>query len=772
MIEFRMFGALQLTDAAGREVKSLITRPRRLALLAYLTVGQELRRRDSLLAMFWPELDQEHARAALRQALHVLRTALGADVVVTRGDDDIGIDPSLVWTDVVAFDRAVAEEQCAAALELYRGALLDGFFISGAADFERWLDEDRSRRQRDATQCARRLVEQAQVDGDLTAAIAWARHAVQLAPHDEDAVRQLMRLLDQFGDRAGAITVFEEFAKRVAADLDTEPAAETKALLAAIRARETAAPVELQSAGVQLATARHPRARRTTWLVATAVALGGLLLAALWPRPSTTAGRIRSLAVLPLANLSGDSLQASFADGMTEALITDLGRIAALRVTSRTAVMQFKGTAQPPAGVAHMLGVSAIIEGGVQRSGDRVRVDLRLIDAGSGYQLWARRIEASVGERFAIEDSVARSVAAALGVSLTPAQQRALRIPPTGSLEAYDLFLRGKIRLRHETRKDDSLAITLLERAVALDPDFAVAQATLAYAYSFRVAEFVPDDSASLENGLVAVEKALRLDPDLAEAHLARAHLLWGGTHQFAHAQAIQEDRRALELNANLDDAHHHLGYIYLHLGLLDEAIGEFRKTLAIDPSDWIAQQRIGVALIQQGRYEEALRVLREVPDSVSPRLWNYHVAWTLLYLERNDEASALIETYLRGHPGDPGGLVTSIRAILRAKTGDATGAEEDIRAGQEKGKRYVHFHHAAYNIAAAYALLHRPQAALVWLRRAADTGLPDYPLFAKDPNLDNIRGDPAFVAFMRDLKAQWERYRSLSTNAAGEVRR
>src|SRR2546422_946030 len=148
MIEFRMFGTLQLTDAAGHEVKSLITRPRRLALLAYLAAssGRELHRRDTLLALFWPELDQEHARAALRQALHVLRTALGADVVVTRGDDDIGLDSALLWTDVAAFDRAAAEQHCTAALELYRGPLLDGFFISGAVEFERWLDDERSRR--------------------------------------------------------------------------------------------------------------------------------------------------------------------------------------------------------------------------------------------------------------------------------------------------------------------------------------------------------------------------------------------------------------------------------------------------------------------------------------------------------------------------------------------------------------------------------------------------------------------------------------------------
>src|SRR5438876_12071323 len=130
MVEFRLLGTLSLTTPDGREAGSLLSQPRRLALLAYLAAATPRgpHRRDTLLALFWPELDQEHARAALRQSLHVLRSALGADVVVTRGDDDIGLDSALLWTDVAAFDRAAAEQQCAAALELYRGPLLDGFF--------------------------------------------------------------------------------------------------------------------------------------------------------------------------------------------------------------------------------------------------------------------------------------------------------------------------------------------------------------------------------------------------------------------------------------------------------------------------------------------------------------------------------------------------------------------------------------------------------------------------------------------------------------------
>src|SRR2546425_679318 len=277
---------------------------------------------------------------------------------------------------------------------------------------------------------------------------------------------RLITLLDRLGERAGAVEAYEEFTKRLAADLETEPAAETKALMTAVRGRNLAAPVELPSraaAGVGdvagAAPALSPRglwpaalgagllglplaghasglpsraaagvgdvagaapalSRRVLWPAALGAGLVGLLLAVnaggwrgrVWPRPLPR----RALAVLPLENLSGDSLQGWFADGMTEALITDLGRITALRVSSRGAVMQFRRTVRPLRDVVRDLHVDAVIEGGVQRSGDTVRVDLRLIDAASGYQLWAGRLEESVRDRFAIEDSAARSVAAAL----------------------------------------------------------------------------------------------------------------------------------------------------------------------------------------------------------------------------------------------------------------------------------------------------------------------------------------------------------------------
>jgi len=773
MIEFRLLGTLHLTDAEGREVKSLLTRSRRVALLAYLAAARPrgFHRRDTLLALFWPELDQEHARAALRQALHVVRGSLGADFVLTRGHEEIGLDFDHLQCDVVAFDHAVSSGRFGEALDRYQGPLLEGFFIPDAGEFERWLEGERARLQQAASRSAQALVAQSEAAGDLHAALVWARRAAQLAPHEEGPLRHLVTLLDRLGDRAGAVAAYDEFAKQLGKDFEAEPAAETKALLAAVRARETAAPVELASpaprGAVRVATAAAPpHGRRVVWPVVIVTALVGLVFSGgggsperLWP--SSNAGRIQSLAVVPLANFSRDTAQSWYSDGLTEALTTDLGRIRALRVASRGVVAEYRGTTPLLRDVVRALRVDAVVEGGMQVSENRVRVDVQLIDATSGYQLWADRFEEPLENRFVLEDRVARGIVAALGVSLTAAEQQRLRTPPTSNLDAYDFYLRGKIRVRHETRADDSVAIGLLERAVALDPSFAAAHAQLARAYGLRVSQFAREDPAALEKAYVEVEKALQLDPDLAEAHWARAFVLWDVAGSFQHQRAIQEDRRALALNPNLGEAHHHLGVIYLHIGLLDEAVAELRTALTLNPFDVNAQRRIGIAKIYRGQYEDGLTLIRQAGPGANPALWSYQVAWALLYLGRDTEASAFMDEYLRAHPADPGGVVRSTRAILRARAGDARGAAEDIRQAEASGKGFVHFHHTAYNIASVYAILRQPAPALQWLRRTAEEGWPCYPYFASDPNLANIRDDPGFIAFMRELKGQWERYRA-----------
>ncbi len=511
------------------------------------------------------------------------------------------------------------------------------------------------------------------------------------------------------------------------------------------------------------ALVKRRRRRRQTVAVAVVSLLAALTLLAagpwrqrLTPRPPGLG--IRSLAVLPLEDLSGDTAQPSFADTVSEALATDLGRTQGLRVTSRRSAEGFRGTKKPLTDVGRELGVDGLLRGSVQRTADQIRIDLRLVRAPRGEQVWSRRFEGAARDGLGLEDEAARAVRAALGL-VPPGDERSLA-RATRSAEALELWARGRIHLLRENLDDDAEAIRLLERAVAADPTFAPAQADLSHAYGLRVNQFAPDDAAALERAEAAAHAALRLDPDLAEAHYATAYLLWGVAHRFWHERAARELERALELNPNLADAHHLLGTIYGHVGLLDRSLVEFEKTLRIDPTDSNARRRMAIYRAHRGEYEEALRIFREVPEQSGANLWGSGMVWTLQHLGRTKEAFALTEERLRAHPEDRGGILKSGRALLYAQRGDARRATADIRGAIEKGQGFVHFHHTAYNIAAAYALLGKPDDAVRWLRWAAENGFPCYPLFATDPNLDKIRHDPAYVAFMNDLRAQWERYR------------
>jgi DNA-binding SARP family transcriptional activator len=262
VIHFRTLGAVDLRDEHGDELRLALAQPKRLALLAYLAIATPagFHRRDTMLSLFWPEMDQERARRALRQAVHFLRSTLGADVVQTRGGEDIGLASDALWCDARAFDDALARGALAEALELYRGDLLEGFFISDASsDFEEWLEKERVRLRQRATIAAWTLSDESAAAGRGAQAAEWARWAAARAPDDERAQRRLMTLLDRQGDRTGALRVYEQLAQRAQTEFEAEPSAESRALVASIRARDTvsSAPVTEEPAAVA-ATAVAP----------------------------------------------------------------------------------------------------------------------------------------------------------------------------------------------------------------------------------------------------------------------------------------------------------------------------------------------------------------------------------------------------------------------------------------------------------------------------------------------------------------------------------
>jgi DNA-binding SARP family transcriptional activator len=241
MLQLRTLGGSDLTDPDGRgELHAVLVQPKRFGLLVYLAVASShrFRRRDTLVSLFWPELDAEHARGALRQALRFLRGELGPTVLLSRGEEEIGVNREALCCDATEFDLACQAGDWKRAMDLYQGDLLAGVYLPGtSADFEQWLESERERLRRLAAAAAWSLVGDAEQTGDLIAAAPWARRAVELSPEDEAGVRRLMRILDRRGDRAGALSAHETFRARLAAEYGAVPAPETEVLLESIRTR-------------------------------------------------------------------------------------------------------------------------------------------------------------------------------------------------------------------------------------------------------------------------------------------------------------------------------------------------------------------------------------------------------------------------------------------------------------------------------------------------------------------------------------------------------
>lgn len=238
MIELRTLGAVDLRGHEGRPVGVILAQPKRLALLAYLASARPrgFHRRDTLLGLFWPELRTKNARAGLRKAVHILRRSLGADVVLGRGDDELGVADGVLSCDLVAFEHALAERRFSDALELYRGDFMSGFYVSGAPEFERWVEGERSRCRDQAAGAAWTLAEHSAAEEQDALAVQWARRAMQFTPTDEAAVRRLIVLLYGLGDRAAALHAYSEFSAQLEQEYGVRPSAETRKLVEIVKA--------------------------------------------------------------------------------------------------------------------------------------------------------------------------------------------------------------------------------------------------------------------------------------------------------------------------------------------------------------------------------------------------------------------------------------------------------------------------------------------------------------------------------------------------------
>jgi len=459
---------------------------------------------------------------------------------------------------------------------------------------------------------------------------------------------------------------------------------------------------------------------------------------------------VTPLAALPLANLSGKAEDEYFADGMTDSLITDLARAPSLAVIARGAAFRYKDRTIDPQEAGHELGARYVLHGSVQRSGDRVRVNVRLVEVSNGYNVWAEAFEENIKDLFVIQSTISGKIVEALQSKLAPAPARAVPARPTSSEQAYDAYLQGLFYAHKGGKADTERAVTFLEQAVAIDSEFALAQASLGSLYT-RVFFYYDADRRWQQKAVVAIDKALSLDADLAEGYLARGQLTWNLPNGFPHERAVRDLRHAIALKPSLADAHVELGKIYLHIGLLDKAIEENGQALRLDPGNPAARGRLALSHIYLRECQTAYELGSRDPEFRRVRVE------ALACLGRLDDA--LQE--LGGTPAmDP-----SLYSLLLARKGDYKGARESIARAKltaDNVDGLSHLHHAQYYMGAAYALMAETRQAVSWLKKASREGLPCYPLFERSPDLDSLRQDPEFAAFLKELKAQDERFRSI----------
>ena len=452
---------------------------------------------------------------------------------------------------------------------------------------------------------------------------------------------------------------------------------------------------------------------------------------------------IRSIAVLPLENLSGDPAQEYFADGMTESLINNLARIRALRVISRNSVMRFKGNQKSLPEIARELSVDAVITGSVQRASERVRVTVQLIHGATDAHLWARDYERDLTDVLKLESEVARRVADEIRVQVTAGERALLASARSVNPEAHEAYLLGRYHFSKDNEQGWKLAIEYFERAIEIAPDYAAAHAGLSNTWVRRGLSGTVDFKEAESPARAATLKAIELDEQLADAHLSLASIKQHYDWDWAGAE--QECRRALELDPGSLDVHTDYGYLLMHLARLDEAIREGQIIVQLDPVSSATHSALGRFLYRAHRYEEALpHLLRAVelePGSLTP---NYRLGDVYAQLGRYDEAIAAYQK--SGEAIPKGGYPHAGIARVYALMGRHREARQMIKG--LKANPYI--------IAGVYVALGDKDEAFRILEKAVEEHQLITPLKVEPP-LESLHSDPRWKKLLHRMNLPTE---------------
>ncbi len=567
-LRLRTLGGLAV-EGANPPLGGAATQRKALALLAVLAhAGTRGVSRDKLLALLWPEASADRAPHRLTQLIYSLRHDLATPELLL-GTTELRLNPAVFACDLDAFNAAVATGDFEWAVAAYTGPFLDGFFLTDAPEFERWVDQERAELGRQYGAVVESLARAAARQGDHAAAARRWRELAQADPLNSRVMAAYVEAQAAGGDRAGALRAAKAHEALLRKELDTEPAVQLREAVERVRA----------------GAAIHP--------------------------PSVPAV---SIAVLPFLNLSPERENEYFSDGMTEELTNALARVPGLRVASRTSAFTFKGRDFDAREIAERLGVGALVEGSVRKVGDRIRLTAQLVNAADGCHLWSETYERTLADVFRLQEQLSAAIVRALPLGL-PANMAAVVPSGTHVVGAYTLYLRGRYFAQRRTVDGLRVGLEYFEQAIERDPGYALAYAGIAECWALlgfeEFGDLAPRDA--MPRAKAAADRALAIDPLIAEGHL------WSGVVAFLYEydwpQAEAALLRALELSPHYSPAHTWHAVLLSAVGRHEEALARIRGAEAIDPLSFPIQTVLTHVLHYAGRYEEAVARLHALLD-------------------------------------------------------------------------------------------------------------------------------------------------------------
>ena len=719
MNELHLLGPLRVTSSVDVAPSALLARPKRLALLTWLIGAGPAgaRQRDEILALFWPEANESQARTALRQALQVLRRVLGAAAVPNHGTGVL-VDSAHCWSDLHAITDALNGGDHVTANALYRGELLQGLVVPGAAPFMEWLDATRRRLHERVAASAERLSKDAEVNGDAAGALHWARRSVQLLPLESRATSRLVELFERAGQERAAFGALERFTEQLRRELDVAPGDDVQLATAALRRKQHAP---------EFTVPQGPH-------VAPSIVMA---------RP-----RIR-VCVTPVLALTHECDLDLEAEGLTDELIAALAELDGLEVLARASSAALRSDPTGESTLGRRVGADFVVTGTVRTgANDSRRLVLRVHDVAGDSTAWARRYSFADDGFLALYDRVTYDVAGALRI-LVPADGRWMTARRRSrSVEAHQHWLRGMHHLWRRTPQDLQRSLEHLERATTIDPSFASAWEGLSGAWiALPIYAGYPARDA-LPRAIMAADRALALDASMPLAHAHRG--LLAATWEWdldAAAAHLEETVRVGPCEA----AVHVIASLYVHCarGDREATLSASRRALALDPVNALSLAYAALGASHVGAYDEA-RTFAEQSLQLDPALTVAHWAMSRAYslTARHVDALEHADTLVELTHGSP--IFTAFRAVVLARAGRHTQAEavlEQLAASPSlAGAIGVH-------TAAAWLALGNTSNAIACLEEAVSARSTGVVTVRAEPFFESLRTDARFRAITQQVK-------------------